>query len=120
MQLFIPELGTLITLAEDWTFRITNEKRNTSLAKLMGRQSADYYYPFGTIENPIDEGQYGRRRIPIEPGNYTVAAGTTLEVDRIYIRKGNEEFSSVTFKTAIKGKLIRFFVSLEDANKIVF
>ncbi len=121
MKLYIPELGTTLTLAEDWTFRIINEKRNGGLAKLMENPNAnDWYFPFGTIENPIEEGGYGRRRIPVEPGDYTIPAGTTLEVDRIYIRKGNEEFSSVTFKMRLKGKQIRFFAHLNDVNKIVF
>jgi len=44
-------------------------------------------------------------------------AGTILEVDRIYIRKGAEDFSSVTFK--IRGnKVLRFWAKLQDVNNI--
>lgn len=44
-------------------------------------------------------------------------AGTILEVDRIYIRKGAADFSSVTFK--IRGdKVVRFWAKLNDVNKI--
>lgn len=118
MRVFVPELGTVLTLAEDWTFKLINEQRNASLAKMLGA-SADYYFPWGTKENPIDEGQwYGRRRVPVDPGSYTLPAGTSLEVDRIYVRKGNEEFSSVTFKTRVNGKQIRFFAKLDDINRM--
>lgn len=126
MQFYIPELGTPIILAEDWTFRVINEKRNSGLAKLMDRdKEGDWYFPFGSKEASQDwheaEGRFtSRRRVPIEPGDYTWPAGTTLVVDRIYIRKGNEEFSSVTFITRVKGKQVRFFAHLDDVNRIVF
>lgn len=119
MRVFIPELGTVLTLAEDWTFKLINEQRNASLAKVTGTENPDYYFPWGTKENPIDEGSWNsRRRIPIDPGSYTFPAGTSLEVDRIYVRKGNEEFSSVTFKTRVKGRQIRFFAKLDDINRM--
>lgn len=124
MKIFIPELGTILTLAEDWTFKVVNENRNTSLAKLQGVKG-DYYYPWGTREVPADDlldDRYnyspGPRRRPVDPGNYTIAAGTSLEVDRIYIRKGAADFSSVTFKGRVGGKLIRFFAKLDDVNRM--
>ena len=125
MQFYIPELGDVITLAQDWTFTVINEKRNAGLAVLMGREkSGDWYFPFGTKENPvIDEynGRWGgRNRIPVDPGTHTFPAGTSLEVDRIYIRKGNEDFSSVTFKTRVGGKQVRFFARINDVNRIIF
>lgn len=123
MQMFIPEIGTVITLAEDWTFKVVNEARNQSLAKLMqDPHAADYYHPFGTKENDefgvSSSGYY--RRIPIDPGTYTFKTGTSMEVDRIYVRKGNEDFSSVTFKARVGNKVVRFFAHLNDVNKIVF
>lgn len=62
-------------------------------------------------------------------------AGTILKVDRIYIRKGLKDFSSITFfaeglgevevargygwsKRKIKQKSLRFWVKLNDCNKI--
>lgn len=122
MRLFIPEIGTVITLAEDWTFKVVNESRNKSLAVLMvgarSSKSYDYYHPFGTKDDPVLNDGYGRRRVPIDPGSFSLAAGTSLEVDRIYIRKGNEDYSSVTFKARVEGKLIRFFAKLEDVNRM--
>jgi hypothetical protein len=123
MQMYIPEIGTVITLAEDWTFKIVNEKRNASLAALLGKKTDNYYFPFGTEDNNewgANGGFYGQRRIAVDAGSYTWPAGTSLEVDRIYIRKGNEDYSSVTFKTAVKGKVVRFFAPLNDVNRIIF
>lgn len=117
MRVFVPELGTVLTLAEDWTFKIINEARNAGLAKLQGVMEGDYYFPFGTAEkSPYDGRQW--RREPKDPGSYTFPAGTSLEVDRIYVRKGNEEYSSLTFKTRVNGKVLRFFAKLDDVNRI--
>ena len=124
MRIFIPEIGTRFTLAKDWTFKIINEQRNAGLAKLKNVTGGDYYYPFGTQEDNSYDGGYGYRysrgRVPVDPGEHTFPAGTSFEVDRIYVRKGYEEFSSVTFKTYIKRKMLRFFARLDDVNKIEF
>lgn len=117
--MFIPEIGTIITLAENWTFKIINEHRNQGLAKLLHSPDAnDYYRPWGTeASNDIGAG-YNFQRVPKEAGNHTLPTGTSLEVDRIYIRKGNEEFSSVTFKMHVGAKVVRFFAKLDDVNRI--
>jgi hypothetical protein len=68
-----------------------------------------------------------------------IPAGTTLSIDRIYIRKGASEFSSITFyakglgevtmngsrfswgnQKTVKRKAQRFWAKLEDCNKIQF
>ena len=123
MRLYIPDLETVLVLGKPWKFKVINERRNASLVKVLGEKPVgeNYYYPFGTITNPIDEsGIYGngRLRLPVDPGFMTLPAGTELKVDRIYIRKGAEDFSSVTFKSTYKGKQIRFFAKLNDVNKI--
>lgn len=118
MRLFIPEIGTILTLAEDWTFKVVNEQRNAGLAEIQGLTTGDYYHPFGTTESDEWRGKFGQRRVPNDAGSYTFPAGTSLEVDRIYIRKGNEDFSSVTFKTRVKGKVLRFFAKLDDVDKM--
>jgi hypothetical protein len=54
----------------------------------------------------------------------TLAAGTGLRVDRIYVRKGIADFDSLTFvvtdspQKVLKGK--RFWAKLADVNKIEF
>lgn len=53
--------------------------------------------------------------------------GTELKIDRIYIRKGKDDYSSVTFyiedcpdKTFVPKKKIRFWAKLSDVNTIMF
>jgi hypothetical protein len=65
----------------------------------------------------------------------TIPAGTVLKVDRIYIRKGLSEYSSITFfakdlgevtrtnrwsNRTVKKKSLRFWAKLEDCNNIEF
>ena len=65
----------------------------------------------------------------------TLLAGTVLSIDRIYIRKGSSDFSSVTFYAknlgevsfkqrwstkVTKKKSLRFWVKLNDCNTIQF
>ncbi|WP_374335359.1 hypothetical protein [Methyloversatilis sp.] len=130
--LFIPPLGTELTLAEDWHFDLYYEHRNESLIEVMGIN----YKPTGW-------GDYGKKNWPV-----VLPAGTTLKVDRIYIRKGGSDFDSVTFflkgeKTkkkvvdrtyttfdngvrttgkyeyTIPSRGVRFWAKLRDVNKIV-
>lgn len=117
MRVFIPEIGTVLTLAAPWEFKLINENRNAGIAKLLGA-NGDYYYPWGTTETNEWANTYNRQRKPNDPGSYAFPAGTNLEVDRIYVRKGNEEFSSVTFKTHVGNKVLRFFAKLDDVNRI--
>ena len=120
-NLFIPPLGTEITLAEDWSFDLWNESRNDSLAEAIG-----------IIWQATD---YDSRRI--EQHNVTIPAGTTLKIDRIYIRKGQDDFDSVTFLWKgnkipskvvsyghgnvykVPSKTVRFWAKLDDVNKIL-
>lgn len=50
--------------------------------------------------------------------NTFLPKGTVLTVDRIYIRKGAKDFSSVTFKTVLNNKTYRFWLHLSDVNRI--
>lgn len=81
MKLYIPEISDEIRLLSDWTFGLYNEGRNESLMKKIGdsrRTCADWASDFGPIP-------------------CTIPAGAVLKIDRIYIRKGKGEFSSITF-----------------------
>jgi len=80
MKLYIPEISDEIRLTADWTFDLYNEDRNSSLMEKIGDV----------------------RKVTWGGGNYgsipcTIPAGAILKVDRIYIRKGNKEYSSLTF-----------------------
>lgn len=142
-QLYIPAIADVITLALPWTFSLYCEQRNGTLIRGFGVDSAisrngkpitpaisyyawqakDLQYKGATIkDNRIDE--------------FTIPAGAQLAVSRIYIRQGQPNFNSITFKL-LKGTCaeivdssglpyplrkngIRFWVKLQDANKLLF
>lgn len=96
--IFIPPLGTKLKLTEDWKFTLYNESRNETLRTLHGLETRWLSYR---------DKQDGVATPPNK--KVTIPAGTELIVDRIYIRKGSEEFDSVTFRmpgTKIAGKKV--------------
>ena len=80
MKLYIPEIGNQLRLTVDWTFDLYNEYRNATLLEKIG--------------DSRDAGWYQRN---IGGSPCTIPAGAVLKVDRIYIRKGISEYSSITF-----------------------
>lgn len=128
MRLFIPETGCVITLAEDWVFTVLNERGNYGLSKLMGFNvnGVDWYHPFGTRVPNVEEEEisddhqnYGRRRVPVQPGQWTFKAGTQLELAKLDINKFTKT-NRVHFKVRHSDKRIyKFVVSVENANQIV-
>jgi hypothetical protein len=113
MQFLIPEIGTVLKLKDDWTFRLHYESRNDDMLKQVG--ITDYHYD----------------KIGDKVGDITIKAGTELSVSRIYIRNGGSDYSSITFylppksvfvfkgkDIASKGKC-RFWAKLGDVNKMV-
>jgi len=132
--LFIPDIGTVIRLADDWTFRLHSEYRNEGLISLLGHK----YKPDYQWERDDNKKAPG-------PWKVTIKAGALLTVDRLYVRKGASDYSSLTFilrpegepvivsggKTVdCKGKggfkrfgvsgVVRFWAKLEDANGMLF
>lgn len=61
---------------------------------------------------------------PLPDKEFTLPAGIALYIERIYIRKGNKDYDSVTFRTGeCEDKTLsrkRFFARLEDVNKIKY
>ena len=89
MKLYIPEIGDTFKLSNDWTFNCIQEYRNQEFLKNNN----------------------------LVAGNVTLSKDSILKVARIYIRKGNKDFSSVTF--FVKGTYNgRFFARLADVNKM--
>lgn len=143
MNLYIPEIGDKIKLLEPWTFDLYNEDRNATLMDVTN-----------------DDREVQGIKLTTKP--CTIPAGETLKIDRIYIRKGLSEWSSITFlwvgmrsqnkmveRTVVPvsvlrphlfhsgsniplkqpsytiqemkpSRAVRFWVKLEDANKIIF
>tara|TARA_B100000745_G_scaffold300572_1_gene255428 strand:- start:5709 stop:6068 length:360 start_codon:yes stop_codon:yes gene_type:complete len=111
MRLYIPEIGDVMQLDQEWTFTLQGEYRNERFGKKMGVSITEWKY----------HGDF-------ETADVTLPAGSLLKVDRIYIRKGADRFSSITFyaypaSEAHRQKrksLGRFWVKLQDVNQINF
>lgn len=72
---FIPEIGTKLKIKEDWTFSLHREYRNKHIC-IADNEKCDYNA----------KGFYER----------TLPSGSEFMVDRIYVRQGAKEYSSVT------------------------
>lgn len=168
MKLYIPELGDMIKLTEDWTFDLYHETRNDSLwrekarsenicipdqapvkeveAKIRGIEDRCTYvdnanaYSYGghrvkTYGNVEDRdnhrvfiNQLNQLQERLNWASVTLLKDTVLKVDRIYIRRGISEYSSITFyvweepgPVPVKPKKkARFWAKLHDCNNINF
>ena len=122
MKLYIPENGDSFKLTADWTFDLYNEDRNYSLMEKLGdtrRTIGSWHESYGAAPA-------------------TIPAGAILKVDRVYIRKGSKDYSSITFLwkgEALPAKIetysdgstgkvpripVRFWAKLADVNNIEF
>ena len=105
MKLYIPEIGDQFVLSSDWKFTLHNERRNETLMKKLNWEFKWY---------PERDGSDKTREL-------VISKGTTLKVDRIYIRKGNSDYSSLTFFIGSGDwKGCRFWAKLSDVNNIEF
>ena len=147
-KFFVPNLGTLMLLAEPWTFKLYFERRNEKLLKTV-LPTLDKW---GWCYKNVTEDSFTDRIIPDEvkwePAmteqqladayksygatnnkdnpyvEVTLPIGTQLSVARIYIKQGGESFNSITFRTTKMGPIKelrskRFWVKLRDANTII-
>lgn len=110
MKLFIPNLGTVLRLTEDWSFPVKSEYRNSDLRRVFNDKPGIDYIPAGTV--------------------VTFPKGTVMAVERIYIRRGASDYDSVTFRTITSPDprlaskknggtgSVRFFAALWDVNNM--
>ena len=117
----IPEIGTTVTLSEDWTFDLHQEGRNKSLFERLSLKYEPNLYMRG------------------HPEKVTIPKDTVLKVDRIFIRKNMSDYSSITFfiidspdaklkpinnngklTTFSVGKVVRFWAKLDECNEMEF
>lgn len=137
MRFNIPDVGFKMTLTSDWTFDLIREYRNTSLwdflVNAVDEEAAvkaydERMWEFNAkVEEAIEQGitviQIEEVKMPFV--SVTLPVGTELSVDRIYIRKGASDYSSVTFNVLSipnvkkKGR-VRFFASLDDVNNLEY
>ena len=96
MKLYIPDINDKLKLTKPWTFRLYHEMRNDKLFELLFKDD-DWW------EEEDDTFRMA-----------TLPKDQILTVDRIYIRKGNKEYSSVSFRVP----KARFWAKLDDVNQI--
>jgi len=114
MKLFIPTIGTKLVVTEPWQLWLHDEYRNF-----------DFWTDF-TGQSPKRDSLNSSgwsRKYAAQGGSIeiTLPVGTILQVDRIYIRKGNSSFDSVSFRV-LKGSPCatgRFWAKLNDVNNLV-
>jgi hypothetical protein len=113
MNIFIPTIGTKLLLNEPWTFTLHDEYRNY-----------DFWVAVHGIPPKRDSKngglwmKYAYNENLNKPIPTTLPKGTILSVDRIYIRKGNKDYDSVSFRV-LKGSPIptgRFWAKLDEIN----
>ena len=135
MNLYIPALGDVLKLSADWTFWLHWEHRNIKTWERFGLPKANVSWWGDTSRSPFDSALLQQFNIISVPGTgyrhmmgfaveIKLPVGTELTVDRIYIKKGQPSFNSVTFfihKTSLqlKGRgACRFWVKLDDVNRM--
>ncbi len=100
MRFFIPEIGTEIELTKDWVINVRYESRNEKIMSFF-----DVKYNWRSTE-------YDNNDIV---GQFTFKKGDVVKVDRIYVRKGAMDYSSVSLTNKKTG---RFWVKLDDFNNL--
>lgn len=140
MKLFIPEIGTVLKLEADWEFSLFVETRNEALVTASDfPRDTTYRWSLAPTskEAPKNVGWEKQASWSAEwRKNFILPAGSILTVDRIYIRKGVKDFSSLSFNlnrksvnadhskfaknlATQKGRC-RFWAKLADVNNIEF
>jgi len=109
MKLYIPEIGDVIKLTKDWNFTLYNESRNVRLFEAFNIEYVNRYYAMDNIP----------------AHNVKLPKNTELKVDRVYIRKGAVDYSSLSFfihshPSDDNFKGARFWAKLNDVNEIEF
>lgn len=158
MKLYIPKLRDILKLSTPWTFKLHQERINMALGEALGLEMKQFWYPTIRIpdpsgktelvtiidyDTPLINHRFPTKQVkrPVyvevpnptpEYYNVTLPADTHLIVDRIYIRKGSEDFDSVTFvipkadkafgqiRIDKKNTSVRFWAKLDDVNNIEF
>lgn len=127
MNLFIPDIGTLLKLEQDWTFTLYAESRNESIMMIFMKENVPMNTQLNWNLQSMRQNLYKNQVIELPKG-------LVIKVDRIYIRKGLSQYSSITFtvpkpKTKkdkeemphnVRFASCKFWVKLHECNGIQF
>lgn len=106
MQMFIPCLKTKLRLTKDWAFTLFCEARNRSLWDLKGNTTKYFDISWEHRKNNV-------RVICLHKGD-------VLSVERVYIRKDQAGYNSITLRGQVdhngETKTVRFWVVLNEFN----
>jgi len=131
-KFYVPEIGDEITLTEDWTFQLHSEYRNIIFGHFLGynnyysgwvnqsdTKSLETLQSFKYREDCESQDDYMKRhkewqlewqleceKFRLDVIEVTIPKGCILKIDRIYIRKGNKDYSSITFNVKNMGQAI--------------
>jgi len=124
VKLFIPTIGVQLKLLKDTVIHILNDNdRNfTFLQKLkceFGDRKDSHWYKDVIGLDPVFEKLY-KMSFKDNWVELTLPTGVVLKVDRIYLRKGKDDYDSLTFtldgkKTIPNG---RFWLKLDTVNTL--
>lgn len=134
-RMYVPDVGDELTLAADWTFTLHQEYRNNDVIEALGLKDDAYYKRLEERAASSDwhVRQAADRFLSSLTWRVTLPRGTVLRVDRLYVRKGASDYSSLSFyveKTSLaaltpakkgggfkKGRR-RFWAKLGDVNEM--
>jgi hypothetical protein len=108
MKMFIPALGCKLRLTKDVNISLMAEQRNSRLWNL-------HHAPPSLKAIPYEYRRFNVRFTPL-------FAGDEYTIERIFIRKDQEGFNSVTVKGYTQHfgvrRFVRFWMFLDDFNKL--
>lgn len=106
MKMYIPHLKVKLRLTKDWTFSLFCEARNRKLWDLKG--AGKKYFDI-----PHDQRKFNMSVVKLHVGD-------VLSIERIYIRKDQSGYNSVTMRGWVehngKTEVVRFWVVLDNFN----
>jgi hypothetical protein len=126
MILCVPTVGQKVRVldGQEWKFHLIAESRNYSTIQHFhpGAQGEGYYEHYDLPEGVTYYDFYSQNGRAPDRKKYptTLPGGTVLTIDRIYLRKGKDEYDSITFilnkPKGVKGPMVRFWVRLDEVN----
>ena len=120
MRFIVPVVGNILIVKKDVFVNVVSERRNNVFLEHLLELKSD-----GDPDIISDKAELSVDGVTEKAYQVKIPRGAELYIDRVYIRKGDGScFNSVTllskkdFKHISKGS--RFFISVEDAEKIEF